>query len=241
MRHYELVTVLSPMLSQDQATEAWGQIRDFITSRQGEIFQEQPWGTRRLAYPIHRGQHHFLEGNYRLTRFSTETPFNQALETFLRLDERVLRSLVVSLPDDKLLPEPVAATPAATQAPAPAPAEAPAPTAETPEAVAETPAAEGAETPAPAEPALDAEAASVADAAPAAEAEPAPAAVAEEAPAPVAETAETAETTADPAALADAEVEVVAEAAPETVSEAAAEEPAPAAATPAPEDEPAQA
>ena len=142
MRHYELVTILSPMLSQDQAAEAWGQISDFITNRTGEIFQEQTWGTRRLAYPIHRGTHHFLEGNYRLTRFSTETPFNQALETFLRLDERVLRSLVVSIPEPAILPDPVSATPAAAPARAPvadaplAPAEA---SEETAEAAAETP------------------------------------------------------------------------------------------------------
>ena len=120
MRHYELVTILSPMLSQDQAAEAWGQISDFITNRTGEIFQEQTWGTRRLAYPIHRGTHHFLEGNYRLTRFSTETPFNQALETFLRLDERVLRSLVVSISEPAILPDPVSAAPAAAPARAPA-------------------------------------------------------------------------------------------------------------------------
>jgi small subunit ribosomal protein S6 len=130
------------MLSQDQAAEAWGQISDFITNRTGEIFQEQTWGTRRLAYPIHRGTHHFLEGNYRLTRFSTETPFNQALETFLRLDERVLRSLVVSIPEPAILPDPVSATPAAAPARAPvadaplAPAEA---SEETAEAAAETP------------------------------------------------------------------------------------------------------
>ena len=116
MRHYELVTILSPMLSQDQAGEAWGQINDFITNRNGDIFQEQPWGTRRLAYPIHQGAHHFLEGNYRLIRFSTETPFNQALETFLKFDERVLRSLVIAIPEREMLPDPVAARPA----PAPA-------------------------------------------------------------------------------------------------------------------------
>ena len=133
MRHYELVTILSPMLSQDQAIEAWGQISAFITNRNGEIFQEQTWGTRRLAYPIHRGTHHFLEGNYRLTRFSTERPFNQALETFLRLDERVLRSLVVSIPEPGILPDPVSAAPAATPA---ATAEAATPAAET---AAETP------------------------------------------------------------------------------------------------------
>ena len=87
MRHYELVTILSPMLSQDQSNEAWSQINDFITNRDGDIFQEQPWGTRRLAYPIHQGAHHFLEGNYRLIRFSAERPFNQELESFLKFDE----------------------------------------------------------------------------------------------------------------------------------------------------------
>ena len=109
------------MLSQDQATEAWGQINDFITNRNGDIFQEQPWGTRRLAYPIHRGAHHFLEGNYRLIRFSTETPFNQALENFLKFDERVLRSLVLSIPNREILPDPAAARPAPVAATAPRP------------------------------------------------------------------------------------------------------------------------
>ena len=123
MRHYELVTILSPMLSQDQANEAYGQINDFITNRNGDIFQEQPWGTRRLAYPIHQGSYHFLEGNYRLIRFSTETPFNQALENYLRMDERVLRSLVISIPDREILPDPVAARPAPAATAATPPAE----------------------------------------------------------------------------------------------------------------------
>lgn len=95
MRHYELVTILSPMLNQEQATEAWGRIKDFITNREGEIVNERSWGTRRLAYPIRKGSYNFLEGSYYLTQFSTEKPFNRELETFLRLDERVLRSLVI--------------------------------------------------------------------------------------------------------------------------------------------------
>jgi ribosomal protein S6 len=111
------------MLSQEQANEAWGHINAFITNRDGDIFQEQPWGTRRLAYPIHQGSYHFLEGNYRLIRFSTEKPFNQALENYLRMDERVLRSLVISIPDREILPDPVAARPAPAAAAAPAPTE----------------------------------------------------------------------------------------------------------------------
>ena len=96
MRHYELITVLSPILNQEQSVETWDRIKDFITNREAEIVREQNWGTRRLAYPIHKGAHHFLEGTYYLTIFSTEKPFNKELETFLRLDERVLRSLVIA-------------------------------------------------------------------------------------------------------------------------------------------------
>ena len=215
MRHYELVTILSPMLSQDQATEAWGQINDFITNRSGDIFQEQPWGTRRLAYPIHRGAHHFLEGNYRLIRFSTETPFNQALENFLKFDERVLRSLVISIPDREILPDPVAARPAPAAATAPRPAgEVDATTAsaeesaatETPEAAtesaAETPAGAVVETAAGASEPVAAEADVAAAEAPVeestAEAEP-EAPVAEAEASAVAETAESAEAEAQPA------------------------------------------
>lgn len=95
MRHYEVVVVLSPMLNQEQAAEAWGRIKNFINNRNGDITHEERWGTRRLAYPIRKGSHQFLEGSYHLTRFSTESPFNREFETFLRLDEDVLRSLVV--------------------------------------------------------------------------------------------------------------------------------------------------
>jgi len=114
LRHYELVVILSPMLNQDQAADTWGRIKGFINNRDAEIFHEETWGTRRLAYSIRKGSHHFLEGTYHLTRFSTETPFNQELETFLRQDEQVLRSMVV-VGDP---PKPVSETPAVTAPPA---------------------------------------------------------------------------------------------------------------------------
>ena len=86
MRHYELVVVLSPMLNQEQTGETWDRIKGFINTREGEITSEENWGTRRLAYSIRKGPYHFQEGSYHLTRFSTETPFNNELETFLRQD-----------------------------------------------------------------------------------------------------------------------------------------------------------
>ena len=95
MRHYELVTILSPMLNQDEASATWDEIKAFISNRDGEITAEQVWGTRRLAYPIRKGNYNFLEGSYYLSSFTVENAFNRELENYLRLDERVLRSLVV--------------------------------------------------------------------------------------------------------------------------------------------------
>ena len=106
MRHYELVVVLSPMLNQEQASTAWGRIKDFITDRSAELDHEETWGTRRLAYAIKKGPYHFLEGSYHLTRFSADTPFNQELLTFLRLDEQVLRSLLTVTGPPQPIPEP---------------------------------------------------------------------------------------------------------------------------------------
>ena len=95
MRHYELVTILSPMLNQDEASAAWEEIKAFISNREGEITAEQAWGTRRLAYPIRKGNYNFLEGSYYLSSFTVDNPINRELENYLRLDERVLRSLVI--------------------------------------------------------------------------------------------------------------------------------------------------
>ena len=95
MRHYELVTILSPMLNQDEASAAWDEIKAFISNREGEITAELAWGTRRLAYPIRKGNYNFLEGSYYLSSFTVDNPINRELENYLRLDERVLRSLVI--------------------------------------------------------------------------------------------------------------------------------------------------
>ena len=123
MRHYELVVVLSPMLNQDQITETWDKIKGFITTREAEISHEEQWGTRRLAYPIRKGQHRFLEGSYHLTRFATQRAFNRDLENFLKVDEEILRSLVtVTLPEEELAAQAAAAARAIrTPPPRPAP------------------------------------------------------------------------------------------------------------------------
>jgi small subunit ribosomal protein S6 len=112
------------MLNQDQAADTWSRIKGFINNREAEITHEENWGTRRLAYAIRKGPYRFQEGNYHLTRFSAETPFNQELETFLRLDEQVLRSMVVATAAPKPVVEPLPAPVVVEEAVSEAPAEA---------------------------------------------------------------------------------------------------------------------
>ena len=170
MRHYELLVVLSPMLNQEEVSQTWDKIKGFITTREAEISHEERWGTRRLAYPIRKGQHRFLEGSYHLTRFATERSFNIELENFLKVDDEVLRSLVtVTLPEEELAAQAAAAARAIRTpqhrpapvgpdgnpiAPAPAEGEAPAPATpaegETPALVADAPVTETADAEAPA-------------------------------------------------------------------------------------------
>ena len=157
MRHYELVVVLSPMISPDEASQAWERIKGYITNREAEIVHEERWGTRRLAYPVKKGQYQFLEGNYHLTRFATDQTFNRELENYLKLDDNVLRSLVTTTVSE----EELAAHAAQTRAPRPprAPAGAPpvgAPQGTAPAAVAEAPTEAPAEAAPAAEPAAEA-------------------------------------------------------------------------------------
>ena len=182
MRHYELVTILSPMLNQDDASAIWDEIKSFITNREGEITAEQLWGTRRLAYPIRKGNYNFLEGSYYLSSFTADNPFNRELENYLRLHDNVLRALVVRCDGplaDKPPPGPLTApsryippgrgrrndgggpipeaqAPAAERGSGPPPAAAPAaPPSETPSSPADAPAAASAAPPSetPSEPA----------------------------------------------------------------------------------------
>ena len=151
------------MISPDEAGRAWERIKGFITNREAEIVHEERWGTRRLAYPVKKGQYQFLEGNYHLTRFATDQSFNRELENYLKLDDQVLRSLVTAtLTEEELAahaaqtraprpPRPPAGAPPAGGPPAggppgAAPAAAPPATGETP--AAEAPARPNAEAPA---------------------------------------------------------------------------------------------
>lgn len=96
-----------------------GAVNSLIQKFGGEILAGRLWEERRLAYPIN-GQR---KGTYWLTYFRLETKQLSEFNRELRLNESVLRSLVLKV-DPRIVDALVAH---ATQTPSSAPAEAPKP------------------------------------------------------------------------------------------------------------------
>jgi len=93
MQQYEIVIVLTPLLSDEIAKEAYVKFSKILTDGGAEIVQEDNWGLRKLAYPIQKK----TTGYYHLTEFKAPGELINKLEVELRRDERVLRFLTIAL------------------------------------------------------------------------------------------------------------------------------------------------
>ena len=99
-RDYELVMVLTPEATEEEAEAAVERVTSFVSEHGGNVLIQDSWGVRRLAYPIQR----FQEGNYFLTRFALDAKDIRELEALLHASQDILRHLVTKV--DKDAPEP---------------------------------------------------------------------------------------------------------------------------------------
>ena len=90
-RSYELVMIVSPEANDDEVTAAQERVDTLVTERGGEMTHHETWGLRRLAYPIRR----FQEGNYLLSRFTSNPETALQVERTLTTAQEVIRHLVV--------------------------------------------------------------------------------------------------------------------------------------------------
>ncbi len=91
MRDYELVFILHPRLDEEGVTSAIERVTNWVVSNGGEVVETEPWGRRRLAYPIQKQ----WEGYYVLQRLRMTPDVVPDLERNLRLSEDVMRYLIV--------------------------------------------------------------------------------------------------------------------------------------------------
>jgi small subunit ribosomal protein S6 len=91
VRDYELVVILRPDIVEEDVPAAVERVASAITSRGGEVIEMQPWGRRRLAYPISR----HTEGNYYITQLRLDPARTAELEAGFMISEDVIRHLLV--------------------------------------------------------------------------------------------------------------------------------------------------
>lgn len=90
MREYELVFIVQPDLDETATTEIVERVKGWITEAGGTVDKVDPWGKRKLAYPIRKQN----DGQYFL--FNTHIPPSYVieLERNLRFFEPVIRFLI---------------------------------------------------------------------------------------------------------------------------------------------------
>lgn len=93
MNKYELAVVLKPTVSDEGAKETFAKINELIERFGGTVDKVDDWGKRRLAYEIEK----FNEGYYNFITFMAESNAPKEIEARLRIEEDVLRYLIIRL------------------------------------------------------------------------------------------------------------------------------------------------
>ena len=91
MRLYEVVYILDPALDEGAVTAKLEKFHALAVASGGEVTAVDHWGNRQLAYPIRRHQ----SGYYVVAQFSAVADALPEFERLLRLDDEVLRYLLV--------------------------------------------------------------------------------------------------------------------------------------------------
>lgn len=97
MREYELMYILDPTLDEDGSQALIGRIEDFMAKQGVEIEKTDPWGKRRLAYPI--GKH--WDGHYVLSLLKAAPGSITEIERRLRVTDGVLRFITVRVDEEQ--------------------------------------------------------------------------------------------------------------------------------------------
>ena len=118
MTDYEILLMLDPELPEERQTQIITRAREAIERDGGRFEAHEPWGRRRLAYPIDKKS----EGSYHLLTFAAEPETLAEISRVLKITDGVMRHLAVrrvqgasTRPPEPVPEEPVAVTTSARQ------------------------------------------------------------------------------------------------------------------------------
>ena len=90
MRTYEVLFILSPQVTEEEATTLIADFKGIAEKTGATLKNEEAWGRRRLAYPINKSN----EGIYHLFVFESEGSLAE-LDRRMKNVDRVLRHMIV--------------------------------------------------------------------------------------------------------------------------------------------------
>ena len=89
MNKYEMLTIFSASLSDEQKEAVVKKYTDLIEKENGKIIGINKWGVKKLAYPINYKH----EGYYVLVEFESAASLPDKISSLMNIDENVMRSL----------------------------------------------------------------------------------------------------------------------------------------------------
>ncbi len=101
VRQYELVYILPPETTEQQATELHDQIAAVVSRMHGQIEKTENWGRRKLAYEIGK----FKEGVYVLEVINGDGELMKELDRRLKVIDQVFRHMIVRVDEEKKVVE----------------------------------------------------------------------------------------------------------------------------------------
>ena len=89
MDNYDLLLLLDPELAEERQTAIVGGVRTLVEKSGGSFGSHDPWGRRKLAYPIDKKD----DGVYHLLSFSADAETLDEVSRVLKIDDDVMRHL----------------------------------------------------------------------------------------------------------------------------------------------------
>ena len=104
MRTYETVTIVKPQLSDTEVAAFVTTVKELVAKNGGEVTSEEKLGRRKFTHEIN----HVRDGFYLYLKFKAQPEFVKVWEETMKLDEKVLRSMVMLANEIKAKPASVA-------------------------------------------------------------------------------------------------------------------------------------
>lgn len=93
MNQYEIVFLLDPTIEEAEVENKFNSLEELLRGQGAEIMADLTlnWGKRRLAYPVKKKENAI----FRVYRFQSAPAAISEIDRRLRLDEQILRSMIV--------------------------------------------------------------------------------------------------------------------------------------------------